>query len=293
MARVSELPEAEGEGYFASVSDLMVGVLFVFLLMLTILALNFRDDSAQFDELKREAARQAKAAQELRVLNEEMKHRLAEAATALQRELRDREAARAGLLQRLATRLQDGGIKFTLDQQSGVLRLSDSVPFATGRSDLTDETRKTLLVLGHVLGDVLPCFAAAPDRHECQADDSPILETVLVEGHTDSQPYPRMTALQSEQENDRLSAARALTVFTELRQREPSLDTLRNPSGQPLLGISGYGQRRPLPASTGSADTELTRNRRIDIRFVLASRTSDELKALLSSIDRLQHADVP
>ena len=44
--------EAESEGYFASVSDLMVGVLFVFLLMLTMFALNFRDDSAQLDELK-------------------------------------------------------------------------------------------------------------------------------------------------------------------------------------------------------------------------------------------------
>ncbi len=35
--------EEGGEGYFASVSDLMVGILFVFLLMLTVFALNFRD----------------------------------------------------------------------------------------------------------------------------------------------------------------------------------------------------------------------------------------------------------
>jgi chemotaxis protein MotB len=287
------LTETEGEGYFASVSDLMVGVLFVFLLMLTILALNFRDDSAQLDALKAEAARQTLAAQHLRAINLAMKERLAEAATALRHELRDREAARAGLLARLATKLQEGGIKFSLDQRSGVLRLSDSVPFATGRSDLTDETRRTLLVLGRVLGDVLPCFAAAESRHGCQADDAPILETVLVEGHTDSQPYPKMTALQSEQENDRLSAERALTVFTELRQRQPSLDGLHNPSGQPLLGISGYGQRRPLQPADGTAEAELTRNRRIDVRFVLASRTSDELRALLDDIDRLKKTETP
>ncbi len=273
------LTETEGEGYFASVSDLMVGVLFVFLLMLTILALNFRDDSAQLDALK--------------AINLVMKHRLAEAATALRHEVQDREAARAGLLARLATKLQEGGIKFSLDQRSGVLRLSDSVPFATGRSDLTDETRRTLLVLGRVLGDVLPCYSAASTRHDCQADDAPILETVLVEGHTDSQPYPTLTALQSEQENDRLSTERALTVFTELRLLRPSLDSLHNPTGQPLLGISGYGQRRPLPPSGGTEDAELTRNRRIDIRFVLASRTSDELKALLDNIDRLQKTDTP
>ena len=31
-----------GDGYFASVSDLMVGILFVFLLMMTVYALNYR-----------------------------------------------------------------------------------------------------------------------------------------------------------------------------------------------------------------------------------------------------------
>jgi len=34
--------DEEGDGYFASVSDLMVGILFVFLLMLTVFALNYR-----------------------------------------------------------------------------------------------------------------------------------------------------------------------------------------------------------------------------------------------------------
>jgi flagellar motor protein MotB len=279
MATDDGLTESEGEGYFASVSDLMVGVLFVFLLMLTILALNFRDDSAKLKALED--------------ANFVLRTKLSEAAKELKKELSDREAARAGLLQRLATKLQDSGIKFTLDQASGVLRLSDSVPFATGRSDLTDETRRTLMVLGRVLGEVLPCFATGMERHECHTDDVPILETVLVEGHTDSQPYPNLSAQQSEQENDRLSAERALTVFTELRQRQPSLDELRNPSGQPLLGISGYGQRRPLPPSDGTQEAELTRNRRIDMRFVLASRTSNELAALIASIDRLQAGGAP
>src|ERR1700727_2201887 len=41
--------DEEGDGYFASVSDLMVGVLFVFLLMLTVFALNYRQ--AEQDQL--------------------------------------------------------------------------------------------------------------------------------------------------------------------------------------------------------------------------------------------------
>src|SRR5690348_10507818 len=54
------LEEPAEESYFASISDLMIGVLFVFLLMLTVFALNFRDDSARLDELI-QRAQQAEA----------------------------------------------------------------------------------------------------------------------------------------------------------------------------------------------------------------------------------------
>ncbi len=309
------LSEEEGESYFASVSDLMVGVLFVFLLMLTVFALNYRDDSAQLTDLiaraeqaeraaaaarieaqqQAEAARQqTKEATRLRAQNEVLRQRLAEAATALQRELQDREQVRAVLLQRLAQGLDAAGIRFVLDQQSGVLHLSDEVPFATGRSDLTDpRTKHTVQILAEVLAGTLPCFTQGAARRDCGPGDLPILEAVLVEGHTDRQPYPNITAAQSQQENDRLSTARALTVFTELRQLQPTLDALRNPSGQPLLGVSGYGERRPLPDAMTLAEADLKRNRRIDLRFVLSSRTSDEVKRLLDGIIALKKADGP
>ena len=43
MALMEATEESGGEGYFASVSDMMVGILFIFLLLLTVFALNFRD----------------------------------------------------------------------------------------------------------------------------------------------------------------------------------------------------------------------------------------------------------
>jgi chemotaxis protein MotB len=316
------LGEEQAEGYFASVSDLMVGVLFVFLLMLTVFALNYRDDSAQLADLiaraeqaervaaqaeraaaaaQIEAQQQAKEARQrtqeanrLRAQNETLRLRLAEAATAMERELQDREQMRAVLLQRLAHGLDVAGIRFVLDQQSGVLHLSDEVPFATGRSDLTDpRTKHTVQVLAEVLASILPCFTQGAERHDCGSGDLPILEAVLVEGHTDKQSYPNLTAAQSQQENDRLSTARALTVFAELRQQKPVLDDLRNTANQPLLGVSGYGERRPLSDATTLAEADLKRNRRIDLRFVLSSRTSDELKRLLDEIIALQRADAP
>lgn len=56
--------EDAGEGYFASISDLMVGILFVFLLMLTAFAINYADEDK--DEIIRKLQEQA-AAQEKRI----------------------------------------------------------------------------------------------------------------------------------------------------------------------------------------------------------------------------------
>ncbi len=286
--RDDSLMEEGGEGYFASVSDLMVGVLFIFLLMLTVFALNYRDDSATLDALNRRAKAAEAHAMRLLTQNEALRGRLAQAADALARELSDREAQRATLLRRVAERLEAGHVSFTLDDRSGVLHLTDAIPFATGRSDLSDpHAQRTTAVLGQVLADTLPCFTAGAERRGCQPNDTAILEAVLVEGHTDSQPFPSMTPTQSQSENDRLSAERALTVFTHLREQQPTLEMLRNASGQKLLGISGYGQRRPLSGSADS-DADDAANRRIDLRFVLASRTSDEVRKLLHDIEQLR-----
>lgn len=305
--------DSEGEGYFAAVSDLMVGVLFVFLLMLTVFALNFRDDSAKLEETiaraeRAEAAadqarRQADAARleaefrvreanRLRALNETLRLRLQEAAEALRRELAGREAARVALLQRLARGLEARNIQFIVDQHSGVLRLSDAVPFATNSSELTPVAQRTVSGLGEVLSQVLPCFAVAAGAR-CEAGDAPVLEAMLVEGHTDQQVFLNMTRLQSEQRNDQLSTARALTVFAELRRLQPGLEALRNAADQPLLGVSGYGERRPLPDSAGTTAQNWAQNRRIDLRFILSARNSDEIRQLLEQINTLQMQSAP
>ena len=365
--------EAEsGEGYFASVSDLMVGILFVFLVMLTVFALNFRDaeqdqmveraryeaavvraglaetraneaemraeqeqlraeeETRRAEEETRRAEEQTRRAEEersraeaerrraqdegLRALlarsdaelqaeraraqeqhasrlfarNRALEQALDAAVARLSTEIRDREQVRAGLLAQVAEGLAAAGVRFQLDQQSGVLRLSDDVPFNTGRADLTERTRRSVQVLAEVLARTLPCFARATDQDGCRAGDAAILEAVLVEGHTDRQAFGALPAAQSQQENDRLSTARALTVFAELRRVQPALDLLRNSEGLPRLGVSGYGERRPLPEALGASDADFAQNRRIDLRFILASRTSDEVRRLIDEIDRLR-----
>lgn len=273
--------EEGGEGYFASISDLMVGILFVFLLMLTVLALSFRDAEDQQDIKRAEYERQLEltAAAERRAAR--YNTLLQEVMAQLERDIEDRAAARERLLVRIEQSLSERGVNVVVDKDSGVLRLSGDLLFPTGESTLQPGARRTVLLLAEAMQAILPCFTA--QAQGCGGQTEAILETVLVEGHTDRQQYGRNPAL-SETLNDRLSTERALTVFTELRRAQPGLDQLRNGVGLPVLGVSGYGERRPLPQAQGNTPADFAQNRRIDLRFVLSARSSQELERLRARV---------
>jgi len=327
--------ESGGEGYFASVSDMMVGILFIFLLLLTVFALNFRDAEQeqkakledliraekratvaedQANEAKVIARREAALAEARKTENDRFRALLFDAVAQLEKDIRDREAARGQLLVSLQQSLSNKGVTVSIDPASGILRLPEDLLFKTGDAAIGKENQPRLQTLAEVLASTLPCYVHGADTSGCKVA-APILETVLVEGHTDRQSYKNtvlavakptpttgtflakpalppppskvMVAKDSELRNDRLSTDRALNVFKELRQAQPSLDTLRNSDQQPLLGFSGYGSRRPLPDALGSSQAEFQKNRRIDLRFVLSARTSDELMRLR---EQIQHA---
>jgi chemotaxis protein MotB len=337
VALTETVEESGGEGYFASVSDMMVGILFIFLLLLTVFALNFREaereqkvEFARYVEAQKRASeaesraraselvaqREAALSAASKAENARLRSLLFDAVAQLEKDIKDREAARGQLLLSLQQSLGDKGVTVTIDQASGILRLPEDLLFKTGDAALGKESVTRLQTLAKVLAGILPCYVHGADTSGCGKVVAPILETVLVEGHTDRQAYrhtvvpvapptpsgnslfgnpapapPKVIIVNdSEVRNDRLSTDRALNVFKELRLAQPSLDSLRNSDQQPLLGFSGYGPRRPLPDALGSSQAEFQKNRRIDLRFVLSSRTSDELMRLreqiLKSIER-------
>jgi flagellar motor protein MotB len=284
--------EGDGnEGYFASVSDLMVGVLFVFLLMLTVFALNYRDaeraqvvERQKYEQALRDLESARQNAQRQADANEQLRTLLRRAMAQLERDIEDREAARRRLLTSVEQALKDRGVRVYLDQRSGILRLSGDLLFATGSAVLGPTSKGTLQTLAEVLARILPCYTAASGADGCDRAE-PVLETVLVEGHTDRQRFGSVDVVISQERNDRLSADRALSVFLELRRAQPGLDAMRNTEQLPLLGVSGYGERRPLPEEQCSADGNCPGNRRIDLRFVLSARSSDELRRMREEIE--------
>jgi chemotaxis protein MotB len=293
--------EQEGaEGYFASVSDLMVGILFVFLLILTVFALNYHDAEqdqmvarekyqAAVDQAQKalaEADRQRAEAELQKTQNVQLRQLLVSALKQLERDIEDRAAARARLLTSLQTALKERGVRVEIDERSGIVRLSGDLLFETGRSNLNVEARHTVQVLAEALARILPCYADVGQSPDCAQSEISILETVLIEGHTDRQHFANADPALSQEKNDRLSTERALTVFTELRRNQQALDTLHNEDQLPLLAVSGYGERRPLAAAQGNTETDFKQNRRIDLRFVLSARSSVELQRLREQIEQ-------
>jgi flagellar motor protein MotB len=286
-----------GDGYFASVSDLMVGILFVFLLMLTVFALNYRE--AEHDqEVSREKfaieEQKAKLAEEEARLAEDrarqqaaradgMRKLLEQAATELQQNIDATSNARDRLLTTLETDLNQRGLKVTVDRQAGILHLPGDLLFGTLSATLGLNQRSSVGVLANALARTLPCFTPIDDRAtRCPPGDLPILETVLVEGHTDRRPISN--AGSAFRDNDQLSTERALAVFAEIQRAQPRLNELFNADrSYPLLGVSGFGAQRPLPDAQGDTEPDYALNRRIDLRFLLA-RTA-ELERLRSQIE--------
>jgi chemotaxis protein MotB len=267
--------EGGAEGYFASVSDLMVGILFVFLLMLSVFALNFRVaehdqevSRAQFDIEKARADR--------------VRELLEQAAAQLHQDIEASSNARDRLLATLETTLSQRGIQVWVDRQAGILHLPGDLLFDTLSATLGPRQRDSVGIVANALARILPCFTPITDRTQCGPPNLPVLETVLIEGHTDRRPIGIPGT--GFRDNDQLSTERALAVFAELRRAQPSLDALRNADGSyPLLGVSGFGDRRPLPQAQGTTEADYGLNRRIDLRFLLA-RTA-ELERLRGQLE--------
>lgn len=243
---------AEDESYFVSMTDLMVGMLFIFIIMLMAFALNLRDQEERFD----------KTTTALTKANE----------------------TRLEMLEGIRKALEKQGVRVSIDTRNGVLRLPEELLFARGEYELTAKGRDALRQLASVLARTLPCYAnAAMDHIECPPSKGGRLEAVFIEGHTDDRPIvSRM--VNGIRSNWELSTARAITTFEAMVREDPLLGKIKNDSNLAILGVSGYAEYRPFRME----NTEEARaaNRRIDLRFLMATPNLEELEKIKGTVSR-------
>jgi len=256
----------EGAGYLISVSDMMAGLLFIFIITLVAFAINFQDATGQADVATREAQEKAVLAEQERSLAEEERDLL----QATVDDLTNARRLRSEMLTDIRSALEVQGIRVEVDEEHGVLRLTENaVLFPTGEAELPPDERWKLDIIGEVLASVLPCYTAVPlPDLGCKASTLGKLEAVFVEGHTDNVPIRGRF-----EDNWDLSAQRALYTYRGLISSQSSLARLANLTDQPIFSVSGYGDNRPINAhATLTADPV---NRRIDLRFIMTPPRAD------------------
>lgn len=267
--RVSADAGQGGHNYLASVSDLVSALIFVFIIMLAVFAYqlaNVTEDLTAADET------------------------------------RDR------MLQEIASRLQDSGMRVEVLSNQGVLRLSEnSINFPSGSEIPASDHHTNVGRLAQAIAEVVPCYVspsrgafaargdaevpwycqtpADPSTYNCREETLPwLLETLLIEGHTDDVP---VTSGRRFRDNLELSSIRASTVQGMIIACEPGVENLLNTDDYPILSTSGYGDTRPVSNSSEPTDDTRRVNRRIDLRFLL-----EPPEGALSSVEPEVQVDV-
>lgn len=235
--------EPEEESYFISMSDMLVGLLFVFIILLVYFAVTFKQKEDY---------------------------------------LVGAGEARKALLEQLEKDIEEKlpGVDISIDTETGILRLPEEVLFNSNEYELSDRGREAVGLVAQVLARRLPCYTRSSDPAIIQCvgpEDSHKIDTLLVEGHTDRDPIRGdATGLG----NLDLSARRATRTYLALTQSQPGLAILTNGDEvhpTPVLGVAGYGPYRPVLGEGGRPlpEAEKARHRRIDLRFIMVTPKSD------------------
>jgi len=244
LVRTSD--EETEESYFVSMTDIIVCLLFIFIIMLMAFGLMLKIET-----------------QDLRQTEE------------------NANSVRTQILREIESQLEEVGVRVIVREENGVLQLPDEILFASEEAVVSPEGSEAISHLARALDQILPCYSRASPTLEtidCDLeilDDAIRLEAVFVEGHTDAdgeQGY-----------NWDLSARRAINTFIELDGASQVATKLFNDDGEFLFSISGYGENRPV--NTGQTEEEKQQNRRIDLRLVTGSSHDRALEGVQSQFD--------
>lgn len=244
--------EDDAASYMMSVSDIMSGLLFVFIITLMAFVLNFQ-----------QAQQEARAERNLLEDEQSSLRSIVQAYSGL-------EDLRAQMLREIERMLERQNIEVAVDYDQGVLRLNErAIDFETGSSSLDGQARKNAADIAEVLEAVVPCYADLSAREaragSCEQQTLGTLEAVFIEGHTDNVPMLR----DGVDRNWELSTNRAIRTYREFSSVSLELTELTNTEGQRIFSVAGYGDSRPLSGRAYERPTPDEQNRRIDLRFIM------------------------
>ena len=144
----------ERKDLFGPVADLMVGVIFIFIILLIGLALHLQPEDYQ-----RLLDRNAQLEAENLRLKAFVSYVRDQQVNALFARLAAANETRAQLLEDMRGRLHALGIEVTIDPTNGTLKLPAGGIFLAGQAEPTPQGQETIHKLGAVLALTLPCYS--------------------------------------------------------------------------------------------------------------------------------------
>jgi chemotaxis protein MotB len=210
----------EEENYFISMTDMMVGLVFIFLILIMYYALQYRQTTD---------------------------------------ELTSADRTRSVILVQLQDYLKDHGVKVEIDTRTGVLRLPDNILFDSGNPHPKPEGVAALGQLANGLMQVLPCYAdGVPRPAGCPASTHRV-EATFIEGHTDSDPLNGSGGLTDNWDLSVERATNTYRQLIAERPELGNFCLKTGSTCSAILSVSGYGDTRPVAAGDDDASKQRNR----------------------------------
>lgn len=284
----------ERKDLFGPVADLMVGVIFIFIILLIGLALHLQPEDYQRlrDKVALLTAENERLADENERLKDFTRFVRDQQMNALFARIAAANETRAQMLADMRDRLHALGIQVTIDPTNGTLKLPSGGLFLAGQAEPTSQGRETIQKLGEVLAATLPCYSQAHtgDRpvDGCPAINKySTLSSAYIEGHTDIVPFS--ASLGRFRDNWDLSAGRAIETYKLLMESHPPLKGLRNQDSDALLGVSGYAETRPATREEDRlVDAVRDLDRRIEVRLTMTANEAAVRQAMAEMNSKLE-----
>lgn len=240
----------EENPYWVSFSDLMSGLLVIFILAVIALII----------DLTEKTERMKKAEEELKRRTENVRQGI--------EELKRAELARKNIIHEIKEELAKRNVVVKIADNETVIRIPEStLSFQSGSDKIPSNSKMAVKDIGTVLNQAI-------NRH----NRVNYLDTIFIEGHTDSDKiYYRGKG------NWGLSVDRAISVwnFWETQMDlTPKLSSMKNSYGQSLFSMSGYAATRRVEKNEIS-DSDKSRNRRIDIRLTVKKPSILQLEQVI------------
>lgn len=228
---------AEQENYFIPMLDMVVGVLFIFIILLVFTYTVFKERYEDIQGL---------------------------------------QSGTTIMVENFCDSLSDQKVDITCEPGEGRIVFKSDGMFETGKADLTEEGLRVVNLASRQLSNIIFCKATILDKAFdrsllCRADQDYIkLDVLLIEGHSDTRPY-RGSEYREFRNNRDLSSTRSEFFTDALYNNYPEFDRAVNQDCKSIFSHSGYGAKRPLNENcVGNADSACHKqNRRIEMRFIM------------------------